>query len=78
MCFVRFIVLLLIIIGALNWGLWGLFQYDLIADIFRGNATGWARLVYSIIGFAGLYGISFFFHSGIYKKCKEKVEEHKE
>lgn len=57
MKFIRFIVLLLVIIGALNWGLWGFFQYDLVADIFGGNTTGWARFVYAIIGICGIYAI---------------------
>jgi uncharacterized membrane protein YuzA (DUF378 family) len=61
MCLVRFFSLLLIIVGALNWGLWGFFQYGLVADIFGGNATGWARFIYALVGLAGLYGISFFF-----------------
>jgi len=86
MRFIKFIVLLLVIIGALNWGFWGLFQYDLISDIFGGNSTVLARLVYTIIGIAGLLGISFFFSIGICKckgiKCicdeSKEEEEHKE
>lgn len=56
---IRFIVMLLIVIGALNWGLVGFFQYDLIADIFGGMSTATARVVYAIIGLCGLYGIGF-------------------
>jgi uncharacterized protein len=69
---VRFIALLLIVIGALNWGLWGFFQYDLVADIFGGPSSGMARLIYSLVGLAGLYGISFFCCTGICckKGCK--------
>ena len=70
MFIIRFITLLLVIVGALNWGLWGIFQYDLVADIFGGNATPLARLVYSLVGIAGLYGITFFFCKGIYG-CKK-------
>lgn len=66
----RFITLLLIVIGALNWGLWGFFQYDLVADIFGGNSSALSRLIYSLVGLAGLYGISFFFLHGFYEaKC---------
>jgi len=75
---IRFLSLLLIIVGALNWGLWGFFQYDFVADIFGGNATAWARIVYSIIGLAGLYGIRMFFLGCVYvchKKCEAKKEE---
>ncbi len=54
------IALLLVIIGALNWLLIGLFQYDLVAAIF-GMATIWSRIVYSLVGVAGLYCISLLF-----------------
>ncbi len=37
MCIVRFFVLLLVIAGALNWGLWGIFQYDVVADMGEKN-----------------------------------------
>ncbi|MDI9514646.1 MAG: DUF378 domain-containing protein [Clostridiaceae bacterium] len=54
------IALLLVIIGALNWLLVGLFQYDLVAGIF-GTATLGSRIVYSLVGVAGLYSISLLF-----------------
>ena len=63
---IRFIAMLLVIVGALNWGLWGFFQYDLVAGIFEGASTGWARVIYALIGLAGLFGISFFFCKGLY------------
>ena len=53
------IVLILIIIGAVNWGLLGFFEFDLVASIF-GDMSTFARIVYGIIGLAGLYSISFF------------------
>ena len=56
---VRFIVMLLMVIGSLNWGLVGFFQYDLISDIFGGMSTMAARVVFSLVGLAGLYGICF-------------------
>lgn len=55
------IALVLIIIGALNWGLVGFLQFDLVAAIFGSANTMAARVVYSIIGLAGLYGITLFF-----------------
>ena len=77
MKFFRFIVLLLVIVGALNWGLWGFFKYDFIQDLVGTGA--WARICYSIIGLAGLYGISFFFSKGVYgSRVCHKHEEHKE
>lgn len=54
------IALLLVIIGALNWLLVGLFQYDLVAGIL-GTATLGSRIVYSLVGVAGLYSISLLF-----------------
>jgi uncharacterized membrane protein YuzA (DUF378 family) len=51
--------LALVIIGAVNWGLVGLFQFDLVAALF-GPASVLSRLVYSLVGLAGitLAGIS--------------------
>lgn len=47
------LVLILSIIGAINWGLIGFFNFNLVAAIF-GDATGLTRLVYSLVGLAGL------------------------
>ncbi len=51
--------LVLIIIGALNWGLWGFFQFDFVAWLFHGNTTAASRVIYSIIGLAGLWSLRF-------------------
>lgn len=53
------IALLLVIIGALNWGLIGFFRFDLVAAIF-GQMSIFSRIIYAIIGIAGLYSLSFF------------------
>ena len=50
------ISLILVVIGALNWLLVGLFNYDLVAAIFSA-APAWARLVYILVGLAGVFGI---------------------
>lgn len=71
MKFIRFIVLLLVIVGALNWGLWGFFQYDVIQDIIGSDTSALARIIYSIIGLAGVWGISFFFVPELYGSCKK-------
>lgn len=55
------LALVLVIIGALNWGLIGLFQFDLVAAIFNGQASVLSRIIYSIVGFAGLWCISLLF-----------------
>jgi len=56
---VRFIVMLLMVIGSLNWGLVGFFQYNLIADIFGGMDMTAARVIFALVGLAGLYGIGY-------------------
>ena len=61
---IRFIVLLLVLIGAINWGLWGAFQYDIIQDVFGSDQSTLARIAYVIVGLAGIYGISFLFSKG--------------
>lgn len=44
----------LVVVGAVNWGLVGLFQFDLVAALF-GDATIVSRIVYSLVGFAGIF-----------------------
>nr|WP_106781940.1 DUF378 domain-containing protein [Lysinibacillus timonensis] len=51
------IALVLVIIGALNWGLVGFFQYDLVADLFGGQDAVLSRWVYGLVGIAGLLSI---------------------
>lgn len=51
--------LLLVVIGAINWGLIGFFQFDLVAAIF-GTMSAVTRVIYALVGLAGLYAISFF------------------
>ncbi len=55
------ICLVLIIIGALNWAFVGLFNLDLVATIFGGSDNIIARIIYIIIGIAGLVDISMLF-----------------
>ncbi len=50
--------LVLAIIGAINWGLIGFFRFDLVAFIFNGQASVISRLIYALVGLAGLYAIS--------------------
>lgn len=59
----RNLVLLIVIIGAVNWGLIGFLQFDLVAAIFGGQLSTVSRVVYAVVGLAGLYAISFFFRS---------------
>ena len=55
------IALVLIIIGAINWGLIALFELDLVASIFGGSDALLARIIYIIIGIAGLIDLSILF-----------------
>lgn len=54
------LALLLVIIGALNWGLIGLFHFDLVATLFGGAGSLISRIVYTLVGLAGIYSIKFF------------------
>lgn len=54
---VNAVAMVLTIVGALNWGLVGLFQVDLVAAIFGGQGQAGAIVVYLIVGLAGIYGI---------------------
>ena len=55
------IALVLVIIGALNWGLIGIFQYDLVAWLFGGASAVISRIVYTLVALAGLWTISLLF-----------------
>ncbi len=55
------LALALVIIGALNWGGIGIFQYDLVAMLFGGSAAIGSRIVYTLVALAGIWSISFFF-----------------
>lgn len=55
------IALILSIIGCLNWGLVGLFRFDLVAWFFGGDASLLSRIIYTLVGLAGLWSISFLF-----------------
>lgn len=52
------IALVLVIVGALNWGLVGLFQWDLVAFLFGGQAGALSRVVYTLVGLAGLWSLT--------------------
>jgi uncharacterized membrane protein YuzA (DUF378 family) len=45
----------LLIVGGLNWGLVGLFQFDLVATIFGGQAAALSRVVYALVGLCAVY-----------------------
>ncbi|MGE4547987.1 MAG: DUF378 domain-containing protein [Intestinibacillus sp.] len=52
--------LVLVIIGAINWGLIGIFGFDFVAWLFGGQLAAISRIIYTVIGLAGLWALSFF------------------
>ncbi|MDL2281007.1 DUF378 domain-containing protein [Selenomonadales bacterium OttesenSCG-928-I06] len=56
--------LVLVIIGAFNWLLVGLFNYDLVASLFGGQAAFLSRTIYTLVGLAGIWSLSFLFRKG--------------
>ena len=53
--------LVLVIIGAINWGLISLFQFDLVAYLFGGQGALVSRIIYGLVGLAGLWCITLLF-----------------
>lgn len=53
--------LVLVIIGALNWGLIALFKFDLVASLFGGQDALLSRIVYGLVALSGIYCIKFLF-----------------
>lgn len=54
---VDWVAFVLVVIGGLNWGLVGLFEFDLVASLF-GEGSGLSRIVYSVVGLATVYLLS--------------------
>ena len=55
------LILILLIIGGINWGLVGFFNYNLVSAIFGGNLVIISRIIYAVVGLSALYAISFLF-----------------
>lgn len=62
------ISLILVIIGALNWGSIGLFGFDFVGAIFGGQMSVMSRIIFALVGIAGLWSITLLF--------KEKLPAH--
>lgn len=62
------ISLVLVIIGALNWGSIGLFGFDFVGAIFGGREALISKIIFSLVGLAGLWSVSLLF--------KEKIAKH--
>ena len=66
------IALILTIIGALNWGSIGLFQFDIVAWICGGQASLLSRIIYTVVGRAGIWCISLVFRA---RETFDQIEE---
>lgn len=65
------IALILVIVGALNWGSIGLFQFDLVAWIGGGQDGTISRVIYTLVALAGIWCISLLF-----RRRRPMMEEH--
>ena len=61
------IALILSVIGCINWGLVGLFRFDLVAWLFGGAGSVISRVIYTLVGLAGLWCITFFFRKAAFR-----------
>ncbi len=59
------LALIFTIIGAINWGLIGFFQFDLVASIFGGQGSALSRIIYGIVGIAGLINLGLLFKPSV-------------
>ena len=66
------IALIVTIIGALNWGSIGLFQFDLVAWIGGGSSSLLSRVIYTVVGLAGIWCISLLFRA---RESFDRIEE---
>ena len=55
------VALVLVIVGAVNWGSVGLFGIDLVATLFGGQMALMSRIIYSLVGLAGIWCITLLF-----------------
>lgn len=67
MAFMDMIALILSVIGCINWGLVGLFRFDLVAWLFGGSGSVISRILYTLVGLAGLWCITFFFRKAAFR-----------
>ena len=64
------IALILVIIGAVNWGSIGLFGFDLVGALFGGQLSVMSRIIFTIVAIAGLWSMTFFFRDNMLGKAK--------
>ena len=59
------IALILVIVGAINWGSIGLFGLDLVGTLFGGQYAILSRIIFTVVGVAGLWCISLLFRDNV-------------
>lgn len=62
------IALILTIVGAINWGSIGIFGFDIVGSLFGGQLSVFSRIIFTIVGLAGLWAITFFFRDNVLNK----------
>ena len=68
------ISLVIVIIGALNWGLIGIFDFNLVAFIFDSISTVISRIIYALVGVAGVICISTTFYKPVSFSCVPQLK----
>jgi len=66
--------LFLTIVGALNWGSIGIFQFDIVASIFGGQDAVFSRIVYTLVALAGIWCISLFFRDDAVAESHKRTD----
>ncbi len=65
------LALILVIVGALNWGSIGLFGLDLVGALFGGQLSVMSRIIFTVVALGGLWAITFFFREHILGKTRD-------
>ena len=65
------LALVLVIIGALNWGSIGLFGFDLVGALFGGQLSIISRIIFTVVAIAGLWSITFFFKDNVLGRARD-------
>ena len=65
------LALILVIIGAINWGSIGLFGFDIVGALFGGQLSVISRIIFTVVAIAGLWSITFFFKDNVLGKAKD-------
>lgn len=66
--------LIVTIIGSLNWGAVGIFQFDIVAWLFGGQAAIVSRIIYAVVALAGIWCISLLFRENALVSQSDSVE----